>query len=197
MKHKLVLVAAAMLLSACASTALAPTKVDSFRLDPHVDAPNTAYYYGGASNFSGQGLLGAFIATADDDDSALLTKLLHQEGIDFPGIFYTQFSEKLKNSSLGPKLNEAGALRMKLKVEKYGLGKGWGMSNNMRPSATVRVEIVNAQNIVIWKRDAMVGGATTELPIHTLTEWAQKPDQLRDAYVLAANLLIDQLLKGF
>jgi hypothetical protein len=190
------LLVAAFTLSGCATNTLAPNRVESLRLDTQVEAPDTAYYRGGASNFKGDGLLGALVATADDDDSAVLTKLLRKEKIDFPSIFYTQFSERLKNSSLGSKLQETGVLRMQLKIEGYGLGKGWGMSNNMRPSATVHVEIIDGKNAILWKKDAMVGGVTTELAIHTLTEWAHKPDELRDAYVQAANMLANQILNG-
>lgn len=85
---------------------------------------------------------------------------------------------------------------MTLKVEQYGLGKGWGPANNMRPSASVRVTLVDENGKVVWSKFAGVGGATTELPIQKLDQWLANPDALRNAYVQVANMLADQLLDG-
>ena len=183
-------------LSGCATTIAVSERVQSFRLESHVEAPDTAIYHGRASNFEANGLVGALIASADDDEATILTKFLRKEEIDFPHIFYAQFSERLQGSSLGSKLQESAAFRMTLNVQQYGLGKGWGMANNMRPTATVRVTLVDDSGKVIWSKLAGVGGATTELPIRKFDQWLGNPDALRGAYVQVANMLADQLLDG-
>jgi hypothetical protein len=189
-------ISAVLAVSGCATTTPVSQRVKSFRLESQVEAPDTATYHGRASNFKWDGLIGAAIASADDDEATLLTKFLRKEEIDVPHILFSQFSERLQGSSLGSKLQESATFRMTLKVEQYGLGKGWGPANNMRPSASVRVTLVDENGKVVWSKFAGVGGATTELPIQKLDQWLANPDALRNAYVQVANMLADQLLDG-
>ncbi|MFZ6679897.1 hypothetical protein [Undibacterium sp. Tian12W] len=50
---------------------------------------------------------------------------------------------------------------------------------------------------IVWKQEEFVGGATTELPIHTLEEWVKDPATLKDGFIMASKLAIISLLRDF
>ena len=197
----LMVVIMSVVISGCASTgALGKSdlaKLGPVRLSTDVDAPKTAYYHGAASNFETMGLIGAAIATIDRPVDQALTEYLEKENIDIRKIVLERFSVALKNTTLSEKMDSHGDNEMKIRIEGYGLGKGAGMSNNMRPSLRIIVTLVSSKKEVLWEGSARVGGATEELPIKTIEEWMKDPEALRAAFSRAADMASSKVLKDY
>ena len=200
MRVSLTICMVSLLIGGCATAPLSKEKIsaiDTISVDSKISAPIVAKFHGGASNFENMGWLGSAINETDRPFDVVLTEFITKNGIDVREILYQQFSEKLKSTILREKIRGEGGYKFKLEIEKYGLGKGWGFSNNMRPSLHVTASILNPQDELIWQRKELVGGITEELPIKTLEEWMRDPKELQAAFNEAAKAVSSLLLQGY
>ncbi|MBC3916442.1 hypothetical protein H8L32_02975 [Undibacterium sp. CY18W] len=173
------------------------TKIDAIKLNAKIDVPEKALFQGGASNFQNLGWLGPAIAAFDRPNDVVLTDFLKNKKIDIREIVYGQFLGELKNTILSSKIKEKSDHEITLSIVEYGLRKGWGFSNDMRPSVKILATMSDQHGNIVWKQEAFVGGATTELPIHPLEEWVKDPEALKDGFVMASKLAVSSILKDF
>lgn len=189
----LALLAWILLLPICGAGALKPGTVPSFRLDPVVWAPETAYFWGPESNLK---MMGIHAATAEGDMNRgeQLTAFLKAENIDFSRIMLAAIDSRLHAGNLAAKLSETSEYSLKVLIEGYGLGKGHGPKSTMRPSAKVWLVLNDASGKRLWKKRAAIGGAERKLPIRFFDEWLKDPKGLEAAYGEVAKMLAEELL---
>ncbi len=171
--------------------------MEPIRLVSQVTLPPKALYLGGASNFRDKGWLGAAIAMADRPTDVVLTEFLSAKKIDVSEIVFEQISAKMKKTAFGPKLSDVGRNEMKVTIAEYGLGKGWGFGDNMKPHISIKLIMTDAQGVVTFSKNELVSGITGELPARVFERWLEEPEALRAAYVAAAKILADRLLEGY
>lgn len=172
-------------------------KIDAIKLNPKINVPEKALFQGGASNFQNMGWLGPAIAAFDRPNDVVLTDFLKNEKIDIREIVQGQFLQELKHTIFSSKIKEKSDYEITLSIVEYGLRKGWGFSNDMRPSVKIMATLSDPHGKIVWKQEEFVGGATIELPIRTLEEWVKDPAALKDGFMMASKLAIVSLLKDF
>ena len=171
--------------------------IESISVNPEIAMPKQAVFLGRASNLKNMGFMGAAISEVDRPDDLIVTDFLIKEKIDVREILYSQFSSDLRKTILFPKLKSNGTHKVQLKIELFGLGKGWGFENNMKPSITLLATMTDPQGKVIWSNTELVGGETSELPSRTLEEWMKDPAALKNGFEQASKILVSLILKDF
>lgn len=171
--------------------------IQAISVNRQVDMPKSAIFHGIATNFKHNGVVGASISEIDRPTDVVLTDFLASEKISVQEILLTEFSKALENTVLSSKVKPNGTHSLTLKVSEFGLGKGWGFANNMKPIMTALVSLVDSNGKVIWRQEGVVDGFNTELPSRSLEDWMKDPTAMRESFELASKIVVTNILKGF
>lgn len=202
MKNSAALLVLSLILSGCAG--MHPSKermqaISGIKFSGKIDAPEKAFFHGGFSNFSvpGAALNSPALAAVDRPNDVVLTTFLLENKIDVPDMVRSQFIASLRKTVLAAKLKDDGDHILAAKILVFGLGKGAGFANNMRPAITLKVTLTDPRGTTIIDQTELVSGVTTELQARLLEDWMKDPEALRAGYAQAAQIAIDAMLKRY
>lgn len=166
--------------------------IDEISVNKIISNPKSAHFLG-LGTVLGPGL----VELKDRKRDEALTEICIKNDIDIAKIIYTALLAEFRNTTFNSILKDEAKFQVIIDVTDYGLAKGWGFGNNMKPFIKTKIKIIDPNNNKLWGNTAYVDGSTKATPIKHATEWFNNPDLLKSAYQNAANILAKSLLKKF
>ncbi len=191
------------LITGCASsvplTKQARSSIQSVHVNRDVPKPGDIFYQGPRESalLGTLGLVGAAIASQTAKaPKAMLLAAMEQADIDLGRIARERFEEELTDSgAFASVIPEGGDAEFKLSVRIVGFGQPHGFSSQLKPMLGVTGSLVKADGSVLWERYAYVTNLNNQTPSHTLDEYLEHPELIREAFTVAARLVIGELVK--
>lgn len=186
------------------ATQLSITNRESIRtvsINKNIKIPDEIYYYGLGHGVGGalSGLIGQAIADVAAQGTKAQIKTAMQEGhIDLAQIVREQFETELVAARIFPSIiPEGGDAEVRLEIGMFGFAQIFGdiLSNQMKPMLTINGSLVRTDGTIIWKKSSYVINATKQTPSHTLEEYLQNPQLMREAFTVAAKIASAELVK--
>lgn len=129
--------------------------IDEISVNKNITIPRSAKFLG-LGSMLGPGL----IELNDRNRDQILTDIFTKNSIDVGNIIYTAFSNELHNTTFNSKLKDDAKFQFIIEVTDYGLAKGWGLGNNMRPLVRLKAKIIDSNNNKLWGNSSSVWGGT-------------------------------------
>ena len=190
------------LLTGCPShIALTKSARESIRavsINKDVKLPGDMFYYGteqvGAGMF---GLVGALASAAAVKGPKAQLKAAMQEGqIDVAQIVREQFATQLVESHVFSSIiPEGGEAEIRLEVRQFGFATQFGSGGSLQPTLGVMGSLVRTDGTVLWQHYVLVTSGDDQTPRHILEEYVEKPQLIREAYIVAAKVASNALVK--
>lgn len=191
-----------MLSTGCASTVTLTKPVrESIRsvsVNPDVKVTDDVFYRGpGQSVGMLFGLIGALVAeAAAQGPKGQIKAVMTEAQINLGQIVREQFVTELVATNIFPSLvPEGGDGEVRLEVLLFGLAQTHDFSSQLVPWLGVLGSLVRADGSVLWQKQVLVTSLNKQTPAHTLEEYLQNPQLLREAITVAAQIVSDELMK--
>lgn len=191
-----------LLLTGCASS-VAFNKQDresirSVSVGKDIKVADDIYYQGaGQSVGMAFGLLGALIGEAAAQEPKNQLKAAIKESQINPGhIVREQFANKLVETNIFPAIvPEGGDAEIRLEVNMLGFAQADPFSNQLKPMLGVSGSLARKDGTVLWEKNDFVANLNEQTPAHTLEEYLQNPQFIREAFTVAAKIVSDELIE--
>ena len=72
----------------------------------------------------------------------------------------------------------------------YGFGQPQGLSSQLKPLLGVVGELVAPDGSVLWKKYDYVTNVNGKTPSHTLEEYLNDPELIREAFITASQIVV-------
>jgi hypothetical protein len=159
--------------------------------------PDDMYYQGEGQTVGMMfGLIGTAVAQAAAKGPKAQIKVSMQESqIDLGQIIREQLTAELVEASVFPSIvSEGGDAEFRLDVRLFGFAHSPG-SSKLKPMLVVLGSLVRTDGTVIWQQSDSVTNLTGQTPLHTLKEYLENPEFIREAFTVAAKIVSNGLVK--
>lgn len=174
--------------------------IQSVSINEDIAKPGDIYYYGSKEVwlFATMGAIPGTVAGTQTvkGPKSMLKNVMEKDQIDIAQIVGEQFTNELKKSNLFNSIvHEKADAEFKLSVLGYGLEvKAGGFSRKLRPVLTVKGSLAKPDGSILWEkqRGVFAKGGT---PSHTLEEYLENSELLREAFTIAAQIVVTDFIK--
>ncbi len=168
-------------------------------ISKNISLPEILFYQGPKESIYGStlGLIGAAIAESSRKSTSDIIKyVINKSNIDIPKIVRGEFEQQLKNSNLFSMIQPDGGNypEIKLSIRVYGFGQPHGLSSQLKPILGVAGELVHPDGSVLWKKYDYVTNLNDNTPSHTLEEYFNNPELMREAFSAASQIVVTGLI---
>jgi hypothetical protein len=147
-------------------------------------------------------LIGFAIAEAIARGPRAQLKAAMQEGqIDVAQIVREQFETELVRAGIFAAIaSEAGDAEIRLEVRDFGFAQSFVSPDDpldrLKPLLVVEGSLTRTDGTVLWKKYDDVTNRNKETPDHTLEEYLQNPQFMREAFTVAAKIVAGGLVRN-
>lgn len=191
----------AIIFAGCATTLpLSQEAKDSIRsvsISENISLPESMFYHGGGQTL---GMLfgavgGAVTGIATQRPAEQIKAFMKISDINVDDMIKNAFKDNLSQTSAFNIL-ESGAsdAHITIEINIYGLIQVHGYSSRLRPIMAIQGEMTDSNGKVLWIGNSSTPAFTSNLPAHTLNEYANNPELLKDAFVEASSLVTSSLI---
>jgi hypothetical protein len=155
------------------------------------------YYQGTAQVWGvGGGVIGAVVGAKDAVGAKDQIKAaMRRDQIDLGLIIREQLESELVTASVFPSIvPEGGDAEIRLEVLIFGFGQPHAFSGKLMPTLGVQGSLVRTNGTVLWKKYDYAAGQNQAF-LHTLEEYLQNPQLIREAIIICAKIVSDRLVK--
>jgi hypothetical protein len=142
-------------------------------------------------------MVGGVIAMGATQGTKAQLKAAMREGqVDVEQIVREQFKTELAGSAIFPSIvSEGGDAEVRLEVGMFGFSQPHGFSGKLVPVLGVIGSLTRKDGTVLWKSHDHVSPLNGQTPAHTLEEYLQNPQYMREAFTIAAKIVSEGLVK--
>ena len=195
------------LLTGCASsvplTKPVRESIRSVSINKQVKVADTMSYVGPEAGLGALfGLIGYGVAAAlARGPKAQLTAAMQAGQIDLAQIVREQFETELVGAGIFPAIvSEPGDGEIKLEVRSFGFAQSFASPDDpldrLKPVLLVEGSLSRTDGTILSKKDEGVGNRTKQSPGHTLEEYVQNPQLMREAFTVAAKIVAGGLVRN-
>jgi len=170
----------------------------SVSISKNISLPETMFYQGRNESILGAfGLVGAMAAESGRKKTSDVIKyVMNKSNIDMPQIVRGEFEQQLKNTNLFSTIQPDGGNypELKLSIRVYGFGQPQGLPSQLKPLLGVVGELVTPDGSVLWKKYDYVTNLNGKTPSHTLEEYFNDPELIREAFNTASQIVVSGLI---
>lgn len=171
----------------------------SVSISKNVSLPETMFYQGLKESIlvGTFGLLGVWAAESGRKSTSDIIKyVMNKSNINMSQIVRGEFEQQLKNSNLFSTIQPDGGNypEFKLSIKMYGFAQPHGLSSQLKPMLGVVGELVNSDRSVLWKKYNYITNLNSKTPSHTLEEYLNDPELIREAFNNASQIMVSGLI---
>lgn len=166
----------------------------------HVEELPKFSYFGPAYAFK-QGLgvtlggaIGGAVAsdegTSKDDEYA---EAFRKQDYDLAKALKQSFEESLQSKTGIQSREENADATVTISVVRYGLAKGWGLTDKTAPFISARVEMKDRNDKIIWRQIESLDSQSYDCTFHSSEEWLADPSLLVAEYNRSIKIFMDNV----
>jgi len=184
----------AFVLSACVGsvplTAKNRASTQSISVSEHVTMPDVMFYRGPEYAL---GALKVPVEYIEKSIGEVIQQLLREHKIDVAQMVRDQFIKGLEDQRLFNSIvTEGGDAELKLTIRIYGFG--YEMSSQLKPMLGVEGTLITSNDTVLWKKYGYVTNLSKETPPNTLGQFIDNPKLMREAFAVATQIVVEDLI---
>jgi len=173
--------------------------IQSVTVSGNVPVPDQLFYQGRKESI----LMGAFgVAGAGASmktrkkPAGLIVDVMNKAGINVGTIVAEQFTAQLKSAGVFGQVESDcdGCPRIHLAVRFYGFAQPHGLSSQLRATIGVEGTMKDSTGRVWWKKYSYVTALNKQTPSHTLQEYLEKPELIREGFTVATDTVVNDLI---
>ena len=167
-------------------------------ISKNVSLPETMFYQGRKESIlAGFGLFGILVAESGiKETSGIIKYVMNKFDIDIAQIVRGEFEQQLRNTNLFSMIqtDRGNCPELKLTIKVYGFGQPQGLSSQLKPLLGVAGELASPDGSVLWKKYDYVSNLNRKTPSHTLEEYLNDPELIREAFNTASQIVVSSLI---
>ena len=184
----------AFVLSACVGSAPLTAKnrasIQSISVSDQVKMPDVMFYRGPEYAL---GALKVPVEYVEKSIGEVIQHLMREHKIDVAQMVRDQFIKELEKHRLfNPIVTEGGDAELKLTIRIYGFA--YEMSSQLKPMLGVEGSLIKSNDTILWKKYGYVTNLSKETPPNTLGRFIDNPKLMREAFAVAAQIVVEDLI---
>lgn len=174
-------------------------KIQSVTVSDDVPVPDQLYYQGRKESIlmGSLGVAGAAAAGGTGKKTGdVIADVMNKAGIDVGEIAADRFRTQLNSAGVfGNVVSDCdGCPSIHLSVRFYGFAQPHGLSSQLRATIGVEGTMIDSTGRVLWKKYSYVTALNKQTPSHTLKEYLEKPELLREGFTVATDTVVSDLI---